>query len=303
FPLPNATGFDNIFLNAAEVQNRGVELSLGYDNQVGDFTYGISGNISFIDNEVISLTDGLEAIERNSNNQFTARNRIEPGSSLFAFYGYQVEGIYQSQEDIDNGPTPLNGTAPGDFRFADVSGPDGTPDGVITEDDRTFIGDANQDVLYGMTLRAGYKGFDFSAQFQGVAGNDIWSDTKFLTQSYFRTYNLSTAVLNAWTPDNPSTTTPRAVPNVDSNNDLASSFFVEDGSYLRLKNLQFGYRLPSSLLDNLQGLSQVRIYFAGQNVFTITDYLGYDPEVGQDGFDDVVYPQARSFTLGVQVGF
>lgn len=303
FPLPRATGFDNIFLNAAEVENRGVELAVSYNNQVGDFSYGVSGNITFLDNEVISLTEGLEAIERNSNNQFTARNRIEPGNSLFAFYGYQVEGIYQSEEEITNGPTPLNGTAPGDLRFADVSGPDGVPDGVITEDDRTFIGDANQDVQYGLTLTAGYKGWDFSAQFQGVAGNDIWSDTKFLTQSYFRTTNLSTVVLGAWTPDNPSTTTPRAIPNVNSNNDLASSFFVEDGSYLRLKNLQIGYSLPSSLLDNVQGLSRVRVYFAGQNVFTITDYLGYDPEVGQEGFDDVVYPQSRRFTVGIQVGF
>ena len=313
FPLPTATGFDDIFLNAAEVENRGVELAISYNNQVGDWRYGVSGNVTFLDNEVISLTEGLAAIERNANNQFTARNRVEPGNSLFAFYGYQVEGIYQSQEDIDSGPTPLNGTAPGDLRFADVSGPDGIPDGVITEDDRTFIGDANQDVQYGLTLTAGYKGLDFSAQFQGVAGNDIWSDTKFITQSYFRTTNLSTAVLDAWTPDNPSTTTPRAIPDTDSNNDLASSFFVEDGSYLRLKNLQIGYSLPSALLDNVQGLSRIRIYFAGQNVFTITDYLGYDPEVGTSsnpgepgqflGFDNIGYPQSRRFTLGVQLGF
>ena len=308
FDLPQATGFSNIFINAAEVENRGLELVANYNDTYGKLSFGAGFNISFLDNEVISLVDGLDAIERNATNEFTFRNRIEPGNSLFAFYGFKTDGIYQSDAEIAAGPEPIDGTAPGDLRYVDISGPDGVPDGVITEDDRTFIGDANQDVQLGFNLNFGLNGFDLSAQFQGVFGNDIWSDTKFYTQSYFRTNNSTTAVLNAWTPENPSNTQPRAIASTVGNNDFASDFFVEDGSYLRLKNLQFGYSLGSRTLEQI-GLRKARFYFAGQNLITITDYLGFDPEIGTTtgtnalGFDNLTYPQARSYTLGVQLGF
>ena len=254
------------------------------------------------------MIDGLDAIERNSNNEFTFRNRIEPGSSIFSFYGFKTDGIYQSEAEIANGPTPIDGTAPGDLRYVDISGPDGTPDGVITEDDRTFIGDANQDVQIGFNLNLGYRQWDVSAQFQGVFGNDIWSDTKFYTQSYFRTNNLSTDVLGAWSPTNPSSTQPRAIASTVGNNDFTSDYFVEDGSYLRLKNLQVGFSLPKKKLGP-PGHQQRRIYFAGQNLLTFTDYLGFDPEIGTTtntnalGFDNLTYPQARTYTIGLQFGF
>ncbi len=301
FPLPSATGFNNIFLNAAEVENRGVEMSLQYGNRLGEMTYSFNANLTLLDNEVIGLTEGLESIDRNGTNNFTARNRIQPGQSLFAFYGYQTDGIYQSQAEIDGGPTPLGGTAPGDLRFVDVNN-----DGAITEDDRTFIGDANQDVQYGFGLQLGYAGIDFSLQFQGVSGNQVWNDTKYLTQSYFRVSNLSTEVLDAWSPTNPSTTQPRAVsPNI-ANNDIGSDFFVEDGAYLRLKNLQLGYTLSDNVIGGLSALSRARIYLAAQNLLTFTNYSGYDPEIGSNGgfgFDNVGYPQSRRVTLGIQLGF
>ncbi len=301
FPLPSATGFDNIFLNAAEVENRGVEMSVQYGGRVGEMRYNFNANLTLLDNEVIGLTEGLESIDRNGTNNFTARNRIQPGQSLFAFYGYQTDGIYQSQAEIDGGPTPLGGTAPGDLRFVDVNN-----DGAITEDDRTFIGDANQDVQYGFGLQVGYKGIDFSLQFQGVSGNQVWNDTKYLTQSYFRVSNLSTEVLDAWSPTNPSNTQPRAVsPNI-ANNDIGSDFFVEDGAYLRLKNLQLGYTLSDNVVGGLAALSSARVYLAAQNLLTFTNYSGYDPEVGSSGgfgFDDVGYPQSRRVTLGIQLGF
>ena len=300
FPLPNATGFENVFLNAAEVQNTGVEFAAGYRSTLGELTYSINANLTLLDNEVKALTEGLESIDRNSTNEFTARNRIEVGQSLFAFYGYRTDGIYQNQGEIDAGPTPLGGTAPGDLRFVDVNG-----DGAITEDDRTFIGDANQDVQYGFGLNLGFRQLDFSLQFQGVSGNQIWNDTKYLTQAYFRVGNLSTDVLDAWTPSNPSTTQPRAVsPNI-ANNDIGSDFFVEDGAYLRLKNLQLGYTLGQNTLGGLP-LSNARLYVAGQNLLTFTDYSGYDPEVGSTGgfgFDAVGYPQSRRITVGLQLGF
>ncbi len=302
FPLPSATGFNNIFLNAGEVQNTGVEVALGYNNQIGKLSYSFNGNVSFLNNEVIGLTEGLETIDRNATNEFTARNRIQPGQSLFAFYGYQTDGIYQNEQEIENGPTPLGGTAaPGDFRFRDVDG-----DGAITEDDRTFIGDANPDLQFGFGMRFDYGGLDFSFQFQGVSGNQIWNDTKYLTESYFRISNLSTNVLDAWTPENGSNTQPRQVSPNQSNNDVGSDFFVEDGAYLRLKNLQLGYSLSDNLMNTVDFLQRARIYIAAQNLLTFTQYSGYDPEVGGSGgfgFDNVGYPQSRRITFGLSLGF
>ncbi|MGB5818450.1 MAG: TonB-dependent receptor [Saonia sp.] len=313
FELPETTGFNNIIINSGEVENKGLELAVGYRDQFGDFSFGISANATFLANEVTRLTEGLDFIGRNTSNLYgnQARNRIEVGRPISSFFGYRVAGIYQSQDEIDNGPTPIGAAQPGDLRFADVSGPDGVPDGIINEEDQTFIGDATQDLQYGFSINMGYKGFDLSAQFQGVSGNDIWSDTKFNTNTYYLSGNQSTAVLNAWTPENPSNTIPRATTD-GTFFAQPSSFYVEDGSYLRLKNLQIGYTFQSDVLNRIGvGLSNARIYFAGQNVFTITDYSGYDPEIGITnsndgnalGFDNVSYPQARTLTMGLQLGF
>ncbi|MFS4418732.1 SusC/RagA family TonB-linked outer membrane protein [Maribacter sp. 2307ULW6-5] len=300
FPLPSVTGFNNIFINAGEVQNRGLELAANFQDRKGDFRYGAGFNVTFLDNEVTQLANGVDFINQNSSGLFgnVPRTRIQVGESLFNFFGYQADGIYQSQEEIDAGPTPLANTAPGDLRFVDING-----DGEINEEDRTIIGDATQDVQFGFNFNLGYKGFDLSAQFRGILGNDIFSDTRFYTEGYFQNSNLSTRVLDAWTPTNPSTTQPRAIFNGLSNNNIASSYFVEDGSFLRLQNLQVGYTFPQQVLEQLGGLSNARFYLAGQNVFTITDYSGFDPEQQLNGFDPVAYPQSRRFTLGVQLGF
>lgn len=302
FPLPTTTGFDNIFLNAGEVRNSGFEFVANYVKTVGEFTWSVNGNLALLDNEVISLSNDLEAIERNSSNVFDPRNRIEPGNSLFAFYGYETDGIYQSQEEIDAGPTPFGNAAPGDLRYRDLNG-----DGAIDEQDRTFIGDANQDVTYGFGARFAYEFLDFSMQWQGVAGNQVWNDTKYLTQSYTRVGNLTAEVLDAWTPDNPSTSQPRAVnPATVASNVATSDFFVEDGDYLRLKNVQLGFTLPADGTGVLNALRSARLYVAAQNLLTITNYSGYDPEVGGAsgfGFDNIGYPQSRRVTVGLQVGF
>ncbi len=312
FDLPQTTGFSNIIINSGEVENKGLELAFGFREQIGEVSFGFSANATFLDNEVTRLTDGLDFIGRNSSNLYgnQARNRIEVGQPISSFYGYRVDGIYQSEEEIENGPTPLGNAQPGDLRFADVSGPDGVPDGVINEEDQTFIGDATQDLQYGFGFNVGYKGFDLSAQFQGVSGNDIWNGTKFITETYFLSGNQSTNVLNAWTPDNPSTTVPRATTD-GSFFAQPSSFYVEDGSYLRLKNLQIGYSLTNRTLEQVGvGVTKARIYLAGQNLLTFTDYSGYDPEIGISstgsnalGFDNVSYPQSRTVTVGLQLGF
>ncbi|QLE02200.1 TonB-dependent receptor [Galbibacter sp. BG1] len=307
-PTPTTTGFTKINLNAGEVTNKGWEITVNYSDRIGeDFRLGAGFNFTTIKNEVTKLAQDLEAFEGSAFGQLSGaqRTRVEVGHSVRSFYGYKVEGIFQSIAEVNAAADQGDLTAPGDLRYADISGPDGTPDGVIDENDRTFIGDAVPDVSYGFNLNLGYKNFDLSAQFQGVYGNDIWSETKFYTQSYARTNNLSTAVLNAWTPQNPSTTTPRTYPQTLADNDRVSDFFIEDGSYLRLKNLQIGYTFSNEVLDKLGNLSKFRLYMAGQNVFTIADYtdVGFDPEIGSGGIDNVVYPQARTITFGLQLGF
>ncbi|WP_445736256.1 SusC/RagA family TonB-linked outer membrane protein [Mariniflexile sp.] len=302
-PVPGHTGFGGITLNAGEIVNKGLEITANYRDKIGeDFTFSIGGNVTTLDNKVTKLANGLDYIETSAFGQLSSvlRVRIDEGQSVQSFYGYQVEGIFQTQAEIDAAPFQGESTRPGDFKYKNIK----ADDNVIDEKDQTFIGDAIPDVTYGINLNMGYKNWDFSMQFFGVSGNDIWSETKFYTQSYARTNNLNRVVLDAWTPSNPSTTNPRQFPRTLSGNAKVSSFFIEDGSYFRLKNLQLGYSFPESLINKMK-LSKFRCYLAGQNVFTISGYsdVGYDPEVGSDGIDNVVYPQARTFTLGLQVGF
>jgi TonB-linked SusC/RagA family outer membrane protein len=301
--VPGHTGFAGITVNAGEIVNKGFEFSATYRDIIGDdFSFSISANLTTLDNEVTELVDGLDFIENDAFGQLSSvqRTRMAPGHSVRSFYGYQIDGIFQTQAEIDAAPFQSDLTQPGDFRYKNIDGND-----VIDAGDRDFIGDAIPDFTYGFNLNMGYKSWDFSAQFQGVSGNDIWSETKFYTQAYARTNNLNTAVLDAWTPTNPSNTMPRQAPQTLTDNYRVSDFFIEDGSYFRLKNAQLGYSLPESIKEKLGDLSRLRIYLAGQNIFTISDYsdVGFDPEMGDAGIDNVVYPQARTFTLGVQVGF
>ncbi len=302
-PVPGHTGFNNITINAGEVTNKGWEFSASWRDFVGDnFTYSIGANLTTLKNEVTQLTEGLDFIETSAFGQLSSvqRVRIEAGQPLNSFYGYQVDGVFQSDQEVADAPYQSDLTGAGDFRYKDLDG-----NGVIDANDRTFIGDGIPDVTYGINIGMGYKNWDFSALMQGVAGVDIWSETKFFTQSYPRTNNQNTVVLNAWTPQNPSETIPRALPQPLSDNDRVSDFFIEDGSYFRLKNVQLGYSFPQHTRDRMGGLTKFRLYFSGQNLFTITGYddVGFDPEIGANGIDNVVYPQARAMTLGLQIGF
>lgn len=302
YTLPTTTGYDNVFVNAGEVQNKGWEFTVNWGDKKGDFTYNIGANATFINNEVTRLAEGLPFIteKKGANWEFT-RNRIEAGHSLYSLYGFKTDGIYQSQSEVDAGPTPYNDvdTQPGDIRYVDING-----DGMITDEDRTFIGDANQSITYGMNINLGYKGFDFNLQLQGVYGNDVFNSTRYYTQSYHRDFNMTTDVLNAWTPENKSQTQPRAIAQQLANNNLISDWWVEKASYLRVKNLQFGYSLNDRALSALGGLTRLRVYAAGQNLWTITNFTGLDPEVPLNGIlPDGPYPMSRSFILGLQVGF
>jgi len=287
----------------------------------------VNANLTTIHNEVISLGDN-DAIATSgwSEQSGALRKLTDVGQPVGSFYGYIVEGIFQSYDEIKGAALPpglspfdeagnllpederQGKVAPGDIRYLDFNGEDengeltGTPDGIINESDRDFLGSPIPDMVYGFNFSAAYKGFDLFMLFQGVKGSSIFSETKFYLQAYHRAYNQGVAVLDRWTESNTGGTVPRAIPSANTANNRVSDRWVEDGSYLRLKNFQIGYTLPNSVQERLK-LSNARIYFSGQNLLTFTDYLGYDPEVGSNGIDDVVYPQPRTLLLGLQIGF
>lgn len=223
----------------------------------------------------------------------------ENGRPYGFFYGYKTDGIFQNWDEVNNYKT-ADGTLkqpnaqPGDLRFKDLDGKNG-----IDANDRTMIGNPNPDWTYGFTLNADWKNFDFSAFFQGSIGNDIY---KLYRRSNVALGNFEKKWLNRWHGEGTSNSVPRIVEG-DNNNYQISDFFVEDGSYMRLKVLQIGYTLPKQMLNKI-GIDNIRLYLQGENLFTVTNYTGYDPEVGtRNGLDSGTYPQARTFTFGVNVSF
>ncbi len=297
------------FVNAATVTNDGFEFLIGYQGGKPEgFTYDVSVNLTTINNEVTSLgTDDPEFGIRSSG--FT---RTEVGRQIGFFFGFEADGIFQSEEEIaaldaiDGDPsTPYQNaaTAPGDVRFVDTNG-----DGVVNADDRTAIGSPFPDFTYGFNADLGYGNFDLSIFLQGVTGNDIYNQGRsFFEPSSLVDRNGYATLLDRWTPTNTDTEMPRLVAGDPNNNSRFSSRFIEDGSFLRLRNVQLGYRLPAGVLDRL-GLASLRLYVSAQNLFTITDYQGFDPEIGRRrgndqsyGIDTSVYPQARVFLFGLNL--
>lgn len=302
-PVPSFGGYPNSpFVNAGDVRNNGFEFVGNYHNHVGDFNYHASLNFSTYKTKVTRLTqDYLSG----------AVSRTYVGGPMGRFWGYKQIGIFQSQEQIDNyvdadGVKYQPNAHPGDFKFAKLGDGKGT---LNDEEDRTFIGDPNPDLIYGFNLGFEWKGFDFSAAFQGTLGNDIYNVDKG-TLSVPGTQNaLVDALTKAWKQEgDTSAEWPRITTNNDNNNWRVSSFLVEDGSYLRLQNLQVGYTLPMSLMVKLGYVKSARIYFSAQNLFTITGYSGLDPDLGTSdalnlGYDSVRYPSSRTFLFGVNLTF
>ena len=298
-------------VNAGNIRNIGNDLSMQFRDQVGDLYYNIGGNLSFNTHKVMDLIDQ----EINAGNLMQFKT-IE-GQPMSYYEGYIVEGIWQEDEidDIieflmDNGrlssPEAYNTnnyTAPGDFKYKDVNG-----DGLLDENDRVNIGNPWPKMVYGLNLGAEFRGFDFTAFFQGVYGNDLYHLNKRVTDNLTGDYSFSYNAFDRWTPENPNNSQPRIVYG-DPNENLStsSSYFVESGSYLRLKNLQLGYTLPAQLLPQLD-IEKLRIYVSGQNLLTFTNYTGMDPEISSGGntsrvLDQGMYPQSRTFLLGLQLTF
>jgi len=300
-PVPAIAGYSNYpFTNAGDVQNKGFESTISYKNKIGKLEYIIGGNISLYKTNVTNLGNGNLPL-------YGAVSKTEVGGPMGRFYGYVHEGIFQNQQQITdykgtNGQQIQPYAKPGDFKFADLN-----HDGVIDDKDRTYIGNPNPNLIYGFNLGANYKGFDFLATFQGILGNDIWNSVKgYASPSGQNT--LADAYTKAWTKEGDNATYPRISLTNDNNNLRGSSWFVENGSYLRLQNFQLGYSIPKALLEHAGIMRSFRIYISGQNLFTLTKYSGPDPDIGQGsplnlGFDPIRYPSARTIMVGVNAQF
>jgi len=284
------------YINAGSFKNTGFEFELDYkDKSSGDFHYGANFNIAFNKNTVVSLTNGVPYILG------ADADRLTPGQPVGEFYGYVAEGLFTTQAEVNNSAAQP-GKGLGRIRYKDLNG-----DGVIDASDQTNIGNPNPKFISGLNLNASYKGFDASVFLSGVYGNKIYNSIKALTDFTYSNTNFGAATLNAWTPTNVNATVP-AVNTNNANDELRNStYFVENGSYLKVKSIQVGYSFPASKLSNL-GISRLRVYIQGQNLFTFTKYTGLDPEVSaggvlSEGVDSQFYPHSRGLNVGLNVTF
>lgn len=284
-----------ITYNAAEVLNRGFEFDASWNDQIGELKYRIGGNFTTIHNEAISVK-GFggpgDNIQNASRTTLTA-----PGLPIGAFYGYKVDGIFQNQSELDAYPH-LSNAGVGDLRFVDTN-----KDGQLTGEDRTFIGSPIPDYIYGFMLEGFYKGFDVSINFQGQGGNEIYNFKETVRPDL---YNFEQRYFNYWDGEGTSTTEPR--PSSGGYNYQHSSRFVQDGSYLRLRNVVIGYTLPTVISERVR-IKTARIYLRGTNLFTSTKYTGYTPEVPgagsplDNGVDTGTYPLPAIYSAGLNLTF
>lgn len=296
-----APGSGSPTVNAGTVKNSGFELELKYKNNIKDFNYSLGFNITTINNEVTEVNNSIGFIEDGAFGIQTLRpTRMQVGQPIGVFFGYQTDGIFQNQAEVDAHPSqlPLGATAvPGDIRFKDVNG-----DGVINVNDRTFIGDPIADYTLGFNMNFEYKGFDFVAYSYASVGNEM-------IRNYERTeinLNRGNYVLGRWTGEGTSNTVPRVTAGASANN-VFSDYFVEDASFFRIQNIQLGYSLPMKYIQKV-GLSKVRLYASANNVHTFTKYRGYDPAANSGapisgGIDYGFYPTPRTYMLGLNLNF
>ncbi|HSC37577.1 MAG TPA: SusC/RagA family TonB-linked outer membrane protein, partial [Chitinophagaceae bacterium] len=290
------------FGNIGSLEDKGFEIELGYVNTIGKVHVNLHGNASYVKNKITSI--GLNSFITAGNFQASAYEigRTVVGQPIASFYGFKTQGIFQTQADVSN-YTGKNGqmiqpnARPGDFRWADLDG-----DGAITSADRTFIGDPTPHWAFGFTASAAWNHFDIVAFAQGVAGNKIFQGLRRLD---ILKANYTTAALKRWTGPGTSNDYPR-LSDDDPNKNFSnpSAFYLEDGSYFRIKTLQIGYSIPESLLSKAH-IVKLRVYISGNNLVTFTKYSGYDPEIGGGSYsiDRGIYPQARSFMAGVNLTF
>lgn len=290
--------FTQIRVNAADVKNQGVEFSLSWEDEVGDFSYRIGANGSTVRNKVVGLGDiGADSVivaGDLGNGQSVGRTIV--GQPIGFFTGYEIVGVFQDTDQLANTPSLIN-QGVGDFIFNDRNN-----DGLITEADRIKLGSSIPDFIYGFSGEVSYKGWKLGMNFQGQWGNKIYNGKSTIR---FAQLNYEKRFLNRWTPSNPTNEHPKA--SSGGPNFLPSGYYVEDGSFLRLRTLTLSYNLPTDLLENLR-IGSAKVYLRGTNLLTFTDYSGYSPDLGAasplDGvIDQGVYPQTRIYSVGMNLNF
>jgi TonB-linked SusC/RagA family outer membrane protein len=291
------------FRNAGEIRNSGFEFTVNFQNTLGELTYNIGGNFSTINNEVVSLGGGEPIIAQLSSDPNFANTITQEGGEIGAFYGYIMDGVFASEAEVD-AHAEQTGSEAGDVRFLDLNNDD-----VINSEDRTVIGSPFPNLFYGFNADFNYAGFDLSFFFQGIQGGDIYNLLWAGINDGEGDNNATAEMLNRWTPQNTNTNVPRAIAGDPGDNDRPSTRFLEDGSYLRLRNLQLGYNFGRTLLEGI-GMQNLRVYLSGQNLFTFTDYRSFNPDVGilstadrstlTKGIDFGTYPIPRIISLGLQ---
>ena len=303
-PVPAEAGATNgsVTMNAATMVNSGLEISASWRNYQHDLKYDFSGNITFPKNVVTSL--GMGTVSRDD-----AMCRTVVGEEVGRFYGYVYEGIFQSQYEIDhhineNGDFVVqNGAKPGDVAYRDINN-----DGQINADDRTFLGSGMPKIQFGLSARFEYKNFDLTVSTYGAAGHKLVDYVDQALHSSYGITNKSVDLVNAWTPENRSTTVPRVANTADGtvNNDFFSSRFLQNGAYWKIANVELGYNVPDTVLEG-KFFSAARVYLSGQNLATLTAYKGYNIDfaggVFTPGFNYCSYPAPVTLMLGVNLSF
>lgn len=301
--IPSYLGESKPWGNVGSMKNEGVELELGYKFNKGDWNFGISANASYLKNELINLgnADGFEMYD--NVHQIGNVSRAENGMPYPYFYGYKTNGIFQNKEQIDayvndKGQKLQPNAVPGDVIFVDFD-----KNGEINDKDKTMIGKGTPDWTFGLNLNASWKNIDFSMLLSGAMGQEIMDVTRRLDCRYV---NLPAEFMNRWHGEGTSNTMPRFSWANNNDNWRVSDLYVHNGSYVRIKNIQLGYTLPSYLTQKIF-IQKLRFYVAAENLLTMTSYKGLDPELNGDersnGIDRGYYPQARTFTVGLNLNF
>lgn len=311
-PVPEVGGEQHPpYVNAAEVENTGLELGLIFKNRSGAFNYSVGGNISTVRNRVRSLATG-EPISGGFGLSDGAITRTEVGYPMGSFFLYKMEGIFQSQTEIDASAFQTDDTRPGDVKFADLNG-----DNKINDQDRAHFGNPFPDFIYGLNASVDWKGFDLSVLAQGVQGNDVYFlYGNFAYETQARGFNSYAEILNRWTPSHTNTNVPKVSVDDRNGNRRISTRFLYDGSYLRIRNITLGYNFKNLIKTNAIG--SLRFYVTAQNAFTFTKYPGLDPEIQANandtrglgiksdlavGIDWGTVPAPRTFIAGFTMGF
>ena len=307
--LPPSAGLENPTLNVGKIRNTGFEMELNWADNINDFDYNVGFNVTTTNNKVVELSDNDQVLKgeglKYGTEHFPTETRV--GQPIGGFYLYRTDGIFQNMNEVNahvnkDGELMQPNAQPGDIRFKDLNG-----DGKINDADKEYCGSGIPSLEVNLNLSANYKGFDFSAVIGSAWNYKLYNGNKYFYEGMNSKSNMLKSTLDAWTPQNTNTNVPRAVYQDPNGNMKESDRFLENGDFIRLRQVQLGYTLPKSLLQHMH-LDKLRFYVSGENLFTITGYNGIDPEFSRTsvlntGIDNLIYPFTRSFTVGAQLTF